>query len=302
MSNKNFQALIFGGDGEIGGALARTLLKTNAGVVTTSRRRKPEIPNSRLLNLEHPERFQLRGAVDVAFFCAGMTSPATCQEQPGLSWTVNVQSQIRLLRELYAQGTFIVYFSSNLVFDGTTSHVKAGDRHQPLCRFAEQKVAIEEHLSKLDNGYSIVRVSKAVGPTTPFLRTWANQLRAGEMIQAVQDMSIAPVDLDELIRCVMQIGTNRKEGIFQFSGDKDVPYDRMAIELAEQLGVSSGLVESIDADSASWPIVARPDHTTLDSSRAKQELEFNAMPWSEVLRNFVESNRLRGEQPYSSIR
>ena len=55
----------------------------------------------------------MRQPVDVAYFCAGMTCPADCQDQPGLSWEINVKSQIRLMRELYTQGTFLVYFSSH---------------------------------------------------------------------------------------------------------------------------------------------------------------------------------------------
>jgi len=301
VSNKTLTALILGSDGEIGGAIARALEKDGASTITTSKKLDPNNPNLKRLNLEHPERFQLSQPVDVAYLCAGMTDLAQCQAQPGLSWEVNVKSHMRLIRELYAQGTFIVYFSSHLIFDGTIAQVKADTRQRPHSRFAEQKVAIEEHLSKLDSSYSIIRLSNVIGPKTPFLCQWASSLRQGKNIQAVNDMCISPVDIEAVVRAAIEIGSKRREGIFQLSGDKDVPFDRVAVELAEQLGVSSSLVQSVSADDADWDIVARPDNTTLDTSRARRELDFKPQSWSEVLGRFVEANRLRSEQPYSSI-
>ena len=301
MSDKSLKALVLGGSGEIGQAIVDALEHRGADVIVTSRKLNPNNPKVKRLNLEHPERFQMRQPVDVAFFCAGMTDPAQCQKQPGHSWEINVKSQTRLIRELYAQGTFIVYFSSHLIFDGSVPHIKEDGRKKPHSRFAEQKVAVEEYLSKLDSSYGIIRLSDVVGPNTKFLCQWANALKQGETIQAVRELSIAPVGLDAVVQAAVQIGTERKKGIFQLSGEKDVPFDRIAVELAEQLGVPSSLVNAIDADEASWDIVARPEHTTLDTSRAKQELGFKPKAWSEILSHFIETNRLRSEQPYSSI-
>ena len=301
MSDKPLRALVIGGSGEIGQAIVSSLEEQGVEVVVTARKLDPDKPNVKRLNLEHPERFQMREPVDVAYFCAGMTSLAQCQQQPGHSWEINVKSQTRLIRELYAQGAFIVYFSSHLIFDGSVPHIKADGRKKPHSRFAEQKVAVEEYLSKLDSGYGIIRLSDVVGPETKFLSDWTHHLRQGETIQAVRDLSIAPVGLDEVVRSAVQIGLERKMGVFQLSGERDVPYDRVAVELAEQLGVPSSLVEAIDADDAPWDIVARPENTTLDTSRAKRELGFKAQAWSEILSHFIEVNRLRSEQPYSSI-
>ena len=116
MSDKSLRALVLGGSGEIGQAIVSALENKGADVVVTSRKLDPNNPNVKRLNLEHPERFQMRQPVDVAYFCAGMTDLAECQKQPGHSWEINVKSQTRLIRELYAQGTFIVYFSSHLIF------------------------------------------------------------------------------------------------------------------------------------------------------------------------------------------
>lgn len=301
MSDNSLRALVMGGSGEIGQAIVNALEGQGADVIRTSRKLDPNNPKVKRLNLEHPERFQMRQPVDVAFFCAGMTDPADCQKQPGHSWEVNVKSQIRLIRELYAQGTFIVYFSSHLIFDGSVPHVQEDARKKPHSRFAEQKVAVEEYLSKLDSSYGILRLSDVIGPNTEFLCRWAQSLKQGEAIQAVRDLSMAPVGLDDVVKAAVQIGTGRKTGIFQLSGDKDVPFDRIAVELSERLGVPSSLVHAIEADEATWEIVARPENTTLNTNRAKRELNFKPKAWSEILSHFIETNRLRSDQPYSSI-
>ena len=76
MSKKQLSALVLGSDGEIGSAITKALLESNASVITTSRKRQPDVPNSRRLELEHPERFQIKNAVDVAF-TAGVGSEVT---------------------------------------------------------------------------------------------------------------------------------------------------------------------------------------------------------------------------------
>ena len=301
MSDNSLRALVIGGSGEIGQAIVNALESKGADVVVTSRKLDPSNPKVKRLNLEHPERFQMRQPVDVAFFCAGMTDPVDCQKQPGYSWEINVKSQTRLIRELYAQGTFIVYFSSHLIFDGSVPHVQEDARKKPHSRFAEQKVAVEEYLSKLDSSYGVIRLSDVIGPNTEFLCRWAQSLKEGDAIQAVRDLSMAPVGLDDVVKAAVQIGTERKTGIFQLSGDKDVPFDRIAVELSERLGVPSSLVHAIEADEATWDIVARPENTTLNISRAKRELNFKPKAWSEILGHFIETNRLRSDQPYSSI-
>ena len=301
MSDKSLKALVIGGSGEIGHAITEALEKARADVIVTSRKLDPNNPKVKRLHLEHPERFQMRQPVDVAYFCAGMTCPADCQDQPravlGNQCEKSDSLDARTLYPGYIPGLFFVAPD----FRRFGSSNQRGRSKKPHSRFAEQKVAVEEHLSKLDSGFGIIRLSDVIGSNTPFLKKWTQALKAGETVQAIEDLSIAPVGLDDVVKAAIQIGIERKTGIFQLSGDKDVPYDRVAVELAEQLGVPSSLVQSIQADDAHWKIVARPEHTTLDCSRARRELGFKPQAWSEILSQFIEANRLRSEQPYSSI-
>ena len=109
--------LVVGGDGLIGRALTAAL---GSGARSTSRRAGAEL----YLDLAQPGAFH-PPAVDTAWLCAGVARIAEVEADPSGSAAVNVEGSVSLAERLIAAGSFVVYLSTNLVFDGGTPVVRA---------------------------------------------------------------------------------------------------------------------------------------------------------------------------------
>ena len=56
--------------------------------------------------------------VSTAVICAGVTNIAACEREPEKTAQVNVAGITGLIENLVESGSFVIYLSSNLVFDG----------------------------------------------------------------------------------------------------------------------------------------------------------------------------------------
>src|SRR3990167_2388121 len=55
---------------------------------------------------------------EVAYICAGVTSSLECEGNPLKTREVNVQGTVKLCSKLIDKGAFVVWLSSERVFDG----------------------------------------------------------------------------------------------------------------------------------------------------------------------------------------
>ncbi len=68
------------------------------------------------LNLLDPSSWRIEQPVDVAYLCAGVCRMALCEEDPVGTANINIDATLALARKLAANGTFLVYLSTNQVF------------------------------------------------------------------------------------------------------------------------------------------------------------------------------------------
>jgi dTDP-4-dehydrorhamnose reductase len=74
--------------------------------------------------------------------CAAMTNTTECEQHPAQAQRINVDVS-RFLADLFAEGR-MVFFSTDLVFDGTTGCYREEDPCNPLNSYARTKVEAEE--------------------------------------------------------------------------------------------------------------------------------------------------------------
>ena len=196
----------------------------------------------------------------VAYVCAAVTSTDACEKDPAGTARVNVDATTRLARALVERGTFVVFPSTNLVFDGTVPHRRTGEAHCPTIEYGRQKARAETALLALGPRVAVVRITKVIGPEHPLVLGWIRDFRAGKAIRPFTDRVIAPVSLDYTVRALPAIGEAKAGGIHHVSGDDDVTWADLAARLAQRLGFDAHLVEPKPA------VRVDPRHTTLDTS------------------------------------
>jgi dTDP-4-dehydrorhamnose reductase len=254
-------ALIIGGDSQIGGALARSFANQHIPGIATSRR---ESFGHLQLNLAtSPENWPEIPQADVAYFCAAITKLDICEEDPETTRIINVTHMQALTEQLQERGTFVVFLSSNHVFDGRKPYPKASDPTSPVNEYGRQKVAFEEWLLSRKQPAAVLRLTKVVSEQLAIISQWSAALRKNETIEAFTDLRFAPVPLAAVLSAMQEIGTGRRSGISQLSGQRDISYYDIARCVAVRCGASEELVKPVPAASKNIPSIFLPEHGTL---------------------------------------
>lgn len=239
----------------------------------TTRRREAVTDTRSFLDLSGDvERWQPQAGVSVAVICAGVTSIESCRLDPLSTAQVNVQAVSKLARRLADEGAFVIYLSTNQVFDGSRPHTLADEHASARTEYGKQKAEVERQLLSLGKGASIVRLTKVVQPQMPLLQSWLCALREGEAIHPFMDMVMAPVSLSFTVSVLRKLIEARLPGIIQVSGHRDVTYAQVAYHIADRAGASAALVQPISIRDAGIPSENAPTHTTLDTGRLRAEL------------------------------
>jgi dTDP-4-dehydrorhamnose reductase len=156
---------------------------------------------------------------------------------------VNVTRTTQLARKLWDRGAFIVFFSTNLVFDGNKAFPTVEDTSNPTTAYGRQKAEAENILRELGDRIAIVRLTKVVHAGMPLLLDWAAALRRQEVIHPYSDMVFSPILLRYVVGALQSIALRRAGGIIHLSAERDISYTSFAASLAELLDVSPDLVQ-----------------------------------------------------------
>ena len=259
---------VWGSDGQIGRAL-RTALPQAGG---TSRRR-PAAAGQVFFDLAaDPADWVLPADISTAYVCAAWTSLEACRRDPRASAHINVTRTVELAGRLAAQGAFVVFLSTNLVYDGALPYRPAADRPCPQTEYGRQKAEAERRLLALGPAAAIVRLTKVIPPGWPLFQRWRTAWSSGQPIQPLSDLVLAPLSLPFVVQALSMIGARRLGGFFQLSGERDLSYADAAQLLARRRGVPPRLIQPVTAAEAGLALEAQPVHTTLADTRVRQEL------------------------------
>jgi dTDP-4-dehydrorhamnose reductase len=262
--------LIIGGDSEIGAAAFAALKAQGRPAASTTRRRERVAPDGLFLDLagsldgwEPPE------GVSAACVCAAVARLADCASDPQRSAYINVTQTLALVDWLVNRGVYVLFLSTNQVFDGRVPQVPPDAPHSPVSEYGRQKArtesALRDHMAT-GAPVGILRLAKVVSSQMPLLQRWIADLANGKPISAFADMTLAPTRMASVTGAISSLLKERASGIFQLTGPRDVSYADVGRFLAGKLGVDASLVRSASARDAGLPEGATPLHTTLDSS------------------------------------
>ncbi|MBI1774202.1 MAG: sugar nucleotide-binding protein [Proteobacteria bacterium] len=268
--------LVVGADGTIGRALLQRIERIGSAVVATTRRRQAVGRGRYYLDLSTGSRIEgLDRPVAAAHIAAAVARLPACAKDPAGSRAVNVTHTAALVRQLAADGTHVLYLSTDKVFDGSKSIRPADDPWSPATEYGRQKAAAEREILALDRT-AVLRLTKVLGTGDPLLAGWRRDLLAGKPIAPFHDMQMAPVPIDLVLETMLRISETRATGIFQLSGSRDVSYAEAARYLAERLGVSLELVRPIATNTAGLALEAPARFTALASERVERAFGIRA--------------------------
>jgi len=248
--------LVIGGDGLLGGELCRHWRSLG-----------------REVNFTTLQTFDLSGDVEawtppagasVALIFAAIPDQEKCRREPEATRRINVEQTIKLARRLAELGCFVVFPSTNLVFDGSAPRPRPEDPVSPATAYARQKSDAEEGLLELGENIAIVRLTKVVHERLPLLVKWREALSRGEMIRPFNNYICSPISLAYTILGIAAVAEARARGIWHLSAADELPYSGLAELLARRHGFASSLIQPSPAPPGALEHL--PRHATLDMS------------------------------------
>jgi len=173
-----------------------------------------------LLDFAAVERAFVTDRPQLVIHCAAITTVTDAQKNPGLARRVNVEVT-RLLATLAAE-IQLVFFSTDLVFDGRKGDYTETDATNPLHIYGETKLAAEAEILKHPK-HLVLRTSINGGASPSGARAFNEQLRRSmqETCQAMtlfKDEYRCHIAAWETARAVWDLAAKKCAGIFHVAG------------------------------------------------------------------------------------
>ena len=157
---------------------------------------------------------------------AGITKIKECEDNEDFSYKINVASTIKLIKNAQDQNCFIIFLSSNNVFDGKLPNYKFNDETCPNNVYGKHKVLVEEYLqTNYFNNSCILRLTKVINSqNNSFIKKWDEDANNLGYFNVLKNYLISPLSLDDATNSILKCIKFKKNGIFQKSGDSELSY------------------------------------------------------------------------------
>jgi dTDP-4-dehydrorhamnose reductase len=277
--------LLVGGDSEIAAATNEYMRRCGFLVIATTRRTERLAAGRAFLDLAPPlTEWRPPPGTRTACVFAAVGHLLDCQRDPVGSALINVTRTLELVELLVSRGIYVLFLSTNQVFDGSRAQTPASDRLCPVSEYGRQKARTETRLQALVSAgapVAILRLAKIVAPGMTLLRKWKQTLAAGKPIYPFADMFMAPTPIGVAAAAIAALIGNQSPGIWQLSGPQDVSYAEIGSFIGWRLQADPDLVRAVPAASAGMPEGSTPHHTTLDSSALRSVFGIaSPEPWA----------------------
>lgn len=264
--------LVTGSAGLIGDQLVHDLEKSGKIVYSCYNNMKPlyGIPTKlNLLNLEDIHKIFKKFQPDVVIHSAALTDVEKCEVDPQLANSLNVKATEVIAKEVEKINSYLMYISTDYIFDGKTGLYGETDSTNPLNNYGKTKLLGEKIIEEKTCKWSIIRTSTPFG-VHPFKKTfpvWVYEnLKINKKINILEDQFTSPTYVPNLSKMILEITSRSLEGFFHLSGSTKISRFEFAKMIATQLNLDSSLLNPVKIDTMPWK-ANRPIDSSLDISK-----------------------------------
>lgn len=155
-------------------------------------------------------------------FLSAITDPDICEKNKKYSNMVNVKKTREVIRVLIKENIYILFVSSEFVFDGVKGNYKENDKTRPINLYGKQKVNVEEFLTKNYKNFSILRIAKTysddLSGNTLITNYVKDILHNKKEFKISKKQIFSPLYVKDLIKIIYYFLLKKKTGIFHVAG------------------------------------------------------------------------------------
>ncbi len=227
------------------------------------------------------ERFK-RDNPQLVIHCAALSKTLVCENNSKAARVNNVEIT-RVLAELAAEIP-LLFFSTDLVFDGAKGNYIESDNPNPLTVYAETKLAAEQ-IILANPKHTVVRTSLNAGRTlngTAFNEQWRATWQRGEVLNLFVDEFRSPIAAEVTARAVWELAAANQPGLYHLAGSERLSRYDIGRLLAANEPQFNARIER--GSIRGYTNMRRSPDTSLDCGKLQNLLSFPLPKFSEWLR------------------
>jgi len=272
------KVLITGGSGLLGCNLAKFTadkLKTYA----TYSLHPVKIKNCKMLSMEITDyqdtsRKVMEIRPDVIIHTAALTNVDYCEVNREQTSKINVEGTRNLAEIAEKTGSYLVYVSTDSVFDGEKGLYREEDMPNPQNYYAKTKLEGERILQKYDVKYAIIRTN-IYGwniQNKLSLAEWILEgLKNERVLTMFKNVFFSPILVNNLAEAIFELYQRNLQGVWHVAGVERCSKLHFAYKIAKIFGLNNKKIKPISIDESNLK-AKRPKDSSLDVSKAVRDL------------------------------
>ena len=284
--------LVTGSAGLVGQQVVKYLSKSNQ-VFSCYNGSKPEYGDSVKMDLKNYEMISsvlTEIKPDVVIHLGAMTGVDLCEKEKTSASEINTKATEIIAKECSKLNSFLVYVSTDYVFDGNFGMYKEDDVTNPLGFYGKSKLEGEKAVQNFSTNWCIARTSTPFGlhPTKKSFPMWViENLQKQKQIDVLIDQFTSPTYIPNLSRMLIEISERRITGIIHAAGASKISRYQMASMVSDKLNLDGTLLKQISMNKMKW-VAQRPKDSSLDVSRASSILNEKPQKIDQSLNLFID--------------
>jgi dTDP-4-dehydrorhamnose reductase len=233
---------------------------------------------------------------DTVIHAATLTDVDECELNRELARKINVEGTLNVAEAAEEINAFLLYISTDYVFDGENGNYKEEDQPSPINFYGYTKLLAEERIRKISSQFCIARTSVIYGTTpsagkTNFALWLIDRLRNQQPTKIANDQWNSPTLNTNLAKMTLEVAERKLTGLYHLAGATRISRFNFALSIAMTLGLEQSLI-SPALSSEFRQTAKRPRDSSLNVQRAQEILSNKPMPIVEGLENLKSELRI----------
>lgn len=296
--------MLTGASGLLGRKILENLEKRKDKVIAIYNRNPitPRSPNILAIRLDFSKTIELEDLImknkpEIIIHTAALTNVDECEVDKEKAWRINVEATRSIVRAAKVVKSYIVYVSTDYVFDGEKGLYTERDLPNPINYYGLTKLIGEELVRSSDLLYTIVRPSAIYGiggSKKSFAEYVIEKLLRGEEVYALTDQYVSPTLNTLLAEAIIEIIDMKPMGILHVAGERMNRYE-FAVKVAETLNLPKDKIHKASIkDMKHWK-AKRPRDSSLNTDKARRLLKtpfYDTQTALDLLKNDLVKNQV----------
>ncbi|MCM1231269.1 MAG: sugar nucleotide-binding protein [Ruminococcus flavefaciens] len=283
---------VFGANGYVGRYLYDRLKEDNEEVVGTSYKANEEHAYYDIKENIMPVIIdECHSDNKVAIICIAKANINYCYAQFQNSYDVNVKGMKKLITSLLERGFYIIYFSSDCVFDGVNGNYTEQSERHPINKYGEMKAEMEKYIVGNNLPIAVFRITRVVSPRpakqNPFSQL--SDVADKGIIRCIKGNRLSYVSVEDIYQVCRIAAKKKMYGLYNLCGSEVYSRKELAEKYLTRIGRCNKEIKEIDVNEFGFQD-GRPLDVSMDNHKIQSETGHKFASMDEVIDQYIQLN------------